>query len=35
MPTPNHEYNQPSKGTQDWDQPLNTNFADKIGRAHV
>jgi hypothetical protein len=27
-PTPNHEYSQPSKGTQDWDQPVNQNFAD-------
>jgi hypothetical protein len=27
-PTENHEYSQPSKGTQDWDQPLNQNFAE-------
>lgn len=27
MPTPNHDYNTPEKGTQDWHQPLNNNFS--------
>jgi len=27
-PTPNHGYNTPSQGAQDWDQPLNQNFTD-------